>query len=153
MPSPLQPVWDEYLYSGIKTVSENLVRQAHPGWDNATVLTEATREFEAAARAYYLTTIATLKAARPRMRVGFYDTPFRGFVLGRLRVFSFNRVPSSHPCDFFCSSLAVYFIRTSQQRADDSAHHFHTLAPCCSLRATRTFAAFTPTSVNHVARD
>lgn len=74
-----QPVWDMYLYSGVKAVSEALVREAHPTWSNDTILVEATKEFEAAAKNYYLTTIKTLKNARPKMRVGFYETPFGGW--------------------------------------------------------------------------
>ena len=74
-----QPVWDAWLYTGIKEISMKLVRAKNPTMDNATVLATAEQEFLEGAKKFYLTTIQTLKEARPKMRVGFYDTPFRGW--------------------------------------------------------------------------
>ena len=49
---------------------------AHPTWNASSVNAAASRAFEQAAETFFVTTLQTLRALRPRARVGFYGYPF-----------------------------------------------------------------------------
>jgi hypothetical protein len=69
------PVWDDGLGGCYKNASVQLVRAAHPDWPADRVQTQAQHEFEAAAKAWWLTTLRTAKKLRPRVRWGSYNFP------------------------------------------------------------------------------
>ena len=52
-----------------------LVRKQHPGWSEEQVVREAKASFEAAATEFFVKTLETCRAMRPRARWGFYGLP------------------------------------------------------------------------------
>jgi len=73
--------WDPFLFGGYKNFSMEYVLQQHPEWSsNMTHVEEvAAQQFEASGKDFYLTTINTIKKARPNAKVAFYSTPFKGW--------------------------------------------------------------------------
>ena len=52
-----------------------LVRKQQPGWSEEQVVREAKASFEAAATEFFVKTLETCRAMRPRARWGFYGLP------------------------------------------------------------------------------
>jgi hypothetical protein len=75
-----EPVYDQYLFTGYKNASMDMVRATHPSWTNESQIeAEAAIEFNAAARRFYEKTISFMREIRPKAQLGFYGTPSKQF--------------------------------------------------------------------------
>lgn len=62
-----------------RNASRYLVAKAHPRWNATAVEAEAKRAFEGAATSWFVKTLQTCRALRPRARWGFYGLPQAAF--------------------------------------------------------------------------
>eukprot|EP01012_Entosiphon_sulcatum_P011480 TRINITY_DN16991_c0_g1_i1.p1 TRINITY_DN16991_c0_g1~~TRINITY_DN16991_c0_g1_i1.p1 ORF type:complete len:468 (-),score=56.55 TRINITY_DN16991_c0_g1_i1:31-1434(-) len=68
-------VYDGFLFTGYKTVSQALVTAKHPDWNTTQVEQEAAKEFNAAAQEFMTQTLRTCKTLLPKAKWGLYGTP------------------------------------------------------------------------------
>jgi hypothetical protein len=64
--------WHDHRYQNLSIA---LVWEAHPTWDQARVVRQAKAQFESAATEFFVKTLETCRAMRPRARWGFYGLP------------------------------------------------------------------------------
>ena len=77
-------VWRPVLQANYDALSFNiafshmLVKKKHPGWNASQVAQAAASNFNAAALAFFVETIRTIRALRPKAKIGYYEWPSDG---------------------------------------------------------------------------